>query len=203
MQHCDLILTHARILDVFRLRLFEGWLGVRDGRFVYVEAGDPPEISADRVINVEGKIIAPGLIDAHMHIESSLITPRRFAETVLPCGTTTILSDPHEVGNVAGEAGVRWMVASSQGLPLRILHSIPSCVPATSPDIEWTGEVFDQDVIRRLAELPSVIALGEVMDYVGLLGASPRLQEIVAAAQAMGLLTEGHIPTLTGPDLSE
>jgi adenine deaminase len=104
---------------------------------------------------------------------------------------------------VAGEAGVRWMVRVSQGLPLRILHSIPSCVPATSPEIEWTGEVFDETTIRRLADLPSVIALGEVMDYMGLLGASPRLQEIVAAAQDIGLLTEGHIPTLSGADLSE
>jgi adenine deaminase len=203
MQHCDLILTNTRIVDVFRLRLFEGWIGIRDGRFLYVEPGDPPSLDADDVRDVNGQIIAPGLIDSHMHIESSQITPRRFAEAVLPWGTTTILSDPHEVGNVAGEAGVRWMIRASEGLPLRILHSIPSCVPATSPDIEWTGEVFDSATIDRLVDEPSVIALGEVMDYMGLLGASPRLQGIVARSQEIGLLTEGHIPTLTGTDLSE
>lgn len=204
MQTCDLVLTNAQIADVFRHRLFNGWVGVRDGRFLYVEPGTPPaDIDAQETIDAGGAIIMPGLIDSHMHIESSLITPRRFAEAVLPWGTTTILSDPHEVGNVAGEAGVRWMMDASSGLPLRVLHSIPSCVPATDPAIEWVGETFDADTITRLAEHPTVIALGEVMDYMGLLGANPRLQGIVERARALGLMVEGHIPTLAGEPLSE
>ena len=200
----DLILYNAQIADVFRLRLFEGWVGIRNGRFAYVEEGTPPEgIEAKDKLDAGGLMLAPGLIDSHMHIESSLITPRRFAETVIPFGTTTILSDPHEVGNVAGEAGVRWMFDASRDLPLKIYHSIPSCVPATDPDYEWTGQVFDADVIRRLAEEPTVIALGEVMDYRGLMGANARLQAIVKAAWDAGLMVEGHIPTLRGPELSE
>lgn len=204
MQHCDFVITNAQIADVFRQRLFHGWIGVRDGRFLYVEQGTPPDsLTTDEVIDLDGKIIMPGLIDSHMHIESSLITPRRFAEAVLPWGTTSILSDPHEVGNVAGEAGVRWMIDASADLPLRVLHSIPSCVPATDPKIEWVGEVFNADTIARLAESPTVIALGEVMDYMGLLGANPRLQEIVAQAKRSGLMIEGHIPTLADEPLSE
>jgi adenine deaminase len=204
MSEIDLLIHNARIVDVFRLRVFEGWLGIRDGRFIYVEAGKPPsELQAHDTINLDGALLVPGLIDSHMHIESSQITPRRFSEAVIPFGTTTILSDPHEVGNVAGESGVRWMIAASEDLPLRIYHSIPSCVPATSPEIEWTSEVFDEHVINRLADETSVIALGEVMDYQGLLGDNPRLQRIVAAAHTNNLFVEGHIPTLSGMELSE
>ena len=200
----DLLLVNARIADVFRYRLFEGWIGIRDGRFIAVEAGSaPPGISATDSRDLAGRIVMPGLIDSHLHIESSLLTPRRFAEAVLPFGTTTILSDPHEVGNVAGEEGVKWMIAASQDLPLRIYHSIPSCVPATSPEIEWTHEVFDADTIRRLAAQPSVIALGEVMDYRGLLGPNERLRSIVRAAREIKLLIEGHIPTLARIELSQ
>ncbi|MDE2853599.1 MAG: amidohydrolase family protein [Chloroflexota bacterium] len=204
MMEFDLLLLHARIADVFRYRLFEGWVGIRDGRFIAVEAGDPPQgIHAKETRDLAGRIIMPGLIDSHLHIESSLLTPRRFAEAVLPFGTTTILSDPHEVGNVAGEDGVKWMIAASQDLPLRIYHSIPSCVPATSPEIEWTHEVFDAATIRRLAGQPTVIALGEVMDYRGLLGPNERLRAIVRAARENNLLIEGHIPTLAGIELSQ
>ena len=199
----DSLLLHARIADVFRYRLFEGWIGIRDGRFITVEAGDAPAgIRAAETRDLAGRIVVPGLIDSHLHIESSLLTPRRFAEAVLPFGTTTILSDPHEVGNVAGEEGVKWMIGASQDLPLRIYHSIPSCVPATSPEIEWTHEVFDAATIRRLARQPSVIALGEVMDYRGLLGPNARLRGIVKAARENNLLVEGHIPTLAGIELS-
>ncbi len=200
----DLILYKAQIADVFRLRLFEGWVGIRAGRFAYVEEGAPPDdLTAALRQDVNGLILAPGLVESHMHIESSLITPRRFAETVLPYGTTTILSDPHEVANVAGEQGVRWMFAASRNLPLKIYHSIPSCIPATDPEYEWTAQVFDADVITRLADDPSVIALGEVMDYRGLMGDNERLQAIVRAAWQAGLMVEGHIPSLRGPALSE
>ena len=200
----DLLLVHAQIADVFRYRLFDGWIGIRDRRFITVEAGDAPAgIRATETLDLAGQIVMPGLIDSHLHIESSLLTPRRFAEAVLPFGTTTILSDPHEVGNVAGEDGVKWMIAASQDLPLKIYHSIPSCVPATSPEIEWTNEVFDAATIRRLARQPTVIALGEVMDYRGLLGPNERLQKIVRAAREYKLLIEGHIPTLAGIELSQ
>ena len=200
----DILLTNAQIADVFRYRLFEGWVGIRGGRFVAVEAGDAPAgIRAAETHDLAGRIVVPGLIDSHLHIESSLLTPRRFAEAVLPFGTTTILSDPHEVGNVAGEDGVKWMIAASQDLPLRIYHSIPSCVPATAPELEWTREVFDAGAIQRLARQPSVIALGEVMDYRGLLGPNERLRAIVAAARENHLIVEGHIPTLSGLELSQ
>lgn len=200
----DLLITNARIVDVFRLRLFDGWVGVKDGRFLYVEEGNPPDgLQATERLDLAGRLLAPGLVDSHMHIESSITTPRRFAEGAVPYGTTTILADPHEVANVAGEEGVRWMIRASENLPLRVFYAIPSCVPATSPEMEWTAPVFDAAIITRLAQEPSVIALGEVMDYRGVLAGSPRLKGLVEAAHAAGLFVEGHIPTLAGPDLSE
>ena len=200
----DHLFTNAKIVDVFRLRLVDGWAGVSGDRFVCVEEGAPPsDITANHVHDLDGRILAPTLIDAHMHIESSLITPRRFAEAVLPFGTTAVLADPHEIANVAGIAGIRWMIAASQGLPLRVYIAIPSCVPATSPEIEWTAHVFDADSIRALADAPNVLALGEVMDYRGLLGQNDRLPPLVRAARDAGLRLEGHIPTLSGIELSE
>ena len=200
---CDLLFHNARIVDVFRLRTFVGWACVAGGRFVAVEEGEPPrELEAAQRIDVGGRYLAPGLVDAHMHIESSLLTPRRFAQAVLPFGTTTVLADPHEVANVAGVAGVRWMIAASRRLPLSVFIAIPSCVPATSPEIEWTAAVFGADEVRALADDPAVIALGEVMDYRGLLGQNDRLPPMVRAAHEAGLLVEGHIPTLQGVELS-
>ncbi len=203
MSACDLLFHNARIVDVFRLRTFLGWACVAGGRFVAVEEGEPPAgLEAAQRVDVGGRYLAPGLVDAHMHIESSLLTPRRFAQAVLPFGTTTVLADPHEVANVAGVEGVRWMIAASRNLPLSVFVAIPSCVPATSPQIEWTAAVFGADEVRALASEPSVIALGEVMDYRGLLGQNDRLPPMVRAAHEAGLLVEGHIPTLRGVELS-
>ncbi|NLE51223.1 MAG: adenine deaminase [Chloroflexi bacterium] len=199
----DVLFANALITDLFRLRLFHGWAAVADGRFVAVEEGDPSDgWSAREVRDLQGRTLAPTLIDAHMHIESSLITPRRFAEAVLPFGTGAVLADPHEIANVAGVEGVRWMIAASHGLPLRVYIAIPSCVPATSPQIEWTAHTFDADAIRTLFDEPDVIALGEVMDYEGLLGQNDRLPALVQAARQAGLRLEGHIPTLSGARLS-
>jgi adenine deaminase len=200
----DLLLHNARIADLYRLRVFAGWVGIKGGRFVFVEEGElQPGMDAAHTVDMNQCFIVPGLIDAHMHIESSLITPRRFAEAVLPFGTTTVLADPHEVANVAGEAGMHWMIEASQGLDLDVFTAIPSCVPATSPEIEWTSDVFHADVVERLASDPGVIALGEVMDYMGLLGQNDRLPPMVKAALEAGLRVEGHIPTLAGTALSQ
>lgn len=200
----DVVLKNARIADVFRLRVFEGWVGIRGERFIYVEEGSPPQDThAAREIDLEGALVAPGLIDSHMHIESSLLTPRQFSAAALPHGTTAVLADAHEVANVAGEAGVGWMIAAGEQEPLRVYHAVPSCVPATGPELESTVQVFGTDEILRIAELPGVIALGEVMDYRGLLGLSQRLPPMLEAARRAGLRLEGHIPTLEGVELSE
>lgn len=234
----DLIIENANIVDVYRHRVFNGWVGIQEGRFQFVEEGATPKagtLSGESVIgeapgrspepglpvapglppaagsrapearerrDAGGAYLIPGFIDAHMHIESSLITPRRFSEAVLPFGTTAVLADPHEVANVAGIEGVRWMIAASEGTTLRIFQAIPSCVPATDATIEWTRETFDAAAIKDLLGEPTVIALGEVMDYRSMLGGESRLPALVASARSRGLRLEGHIPTLSETELS-
>lgn len=201
----DLLVVNATIVDVITHSSFRGWFALQRGRFVEVEAGDAPAsdvVSAEQVLDAEGAYVLPGLLDVHMHIESSLVTPRRFAEAVLPWGTTTVLQDPHEIGNVLGPAGIRWMIEASRGLPLRVLSAIPSCVPATSPELETPNARITPDDVADLAEEPGVIALGEMMDFQGLIAGDPHLQGMLAAGAAAGLSLEGHVPTLSGPDLS-
>ncbi len=201
----DLLVHGAELVDVVTQTTYRGWFAVQDGRFVEVEAGDPPSadaLPARERVDLDGATVQPGLLDVHMHIESSLVTPRRFAEASLPHGTTTILQDPHEVANVAGAAGIRWMVRASQGLPQRILSAISSCVPTTTADVETPNASIRPEDVTELAREPGVVALGELMDFQGLVDGDPHLLAMVRAASDAGLSLEGHVPTLTGAELS-
>lgn len=200
----DLLLEDAQILDVELLSYYSGWLGVRGGRFVRVEEGRPSaDVGALERRSLEGARVLPGLVDSHMHIESSLVTPRRFAEQAVVHGTTTVLADPHEVANVAGAPGIRWMIKASRGLPMRVFHAVPSCVPATDHSIEWTAHTIDAAALSEFSAEGDVLALGEMMDYQAVLAGSERHGALLATARRDGLLLEGHIPTLSGEELSE
>ena len=200
----DLLLTNACVLDVPRGRTFTGWIGIRHGRFQYVEEGVAPDaLDALETRNLQGARVAPGLIDAHMHIESSLLTPRRFAEAVLPHGTTTVMTDPHELANVLGVPGVTYTLSASEHLPLRVYVAVPSCVPATTSALETALGQIGADDVRTLAAHPRVLALGEVMDYQGLAAGVTQLPALIEAAQEAGLLIEGHTPSLGGMVLSD
>ena len=203
----ELLVTGATLVDVVTLTSYHGWFTVAGGRFVEVEEGDPSAadlagLEAERRLELGGAWVQPGMIDAHMHIESSLVTPRRFAEAALPRGTTTVLQDPHEVANVLGAAGIRWMIESARGLPLRVYAAISSCVPATGPDIETPNAGIAPAEVVELAREPEVIALGEVMDFQGLVEDDAHLVAMVDAAVRAGLSVEGHVPTLSGIQLS-
>lgn len=203
----DLLVTGATLVDVFTQTNYPGWFTVADGRFVEVEAGSPtPSDLAGLTVaarrDLGGAFVQPGMLDVHMHVESSLVTPRRFAEAALPHGTTTILQDPHEVANVQGAEGVRRMIRAARGLPQRVYAAISSCVPATSPDIETPNAALGAEDVTALAAEPEVMALGEVMDFQGLVHGDAKLRAIVAAARRAGLGVEGHVPSLTGVELS-
>ncbi len=203
----DLLVKNAMLVDVVTQSSYRGWFTVQGGRFVEVEAGDPTPadlagLSIGKKRDLGGAWVQPGMLDVHMHIESSLVTPRRFAEAALPHGTTTVLQDPHEVANVAGAAGIRWMLEASRGLPQRMFTAISSCVPATSADIETPNASITPAEVSELARAPEVIALGEVMDYQGLVAGDAHLRAMVAAATAAGLSVEGHVPSLSGAALS-
>ena len=151
-------------------------------------------------ITLAGQIVAPGLIDSHLHIESSMVTPRRYAEVVVPQGTTTICWDPHEIGNVSGLDGLRWAIAATQGLTLRIAVLAPSCVPS-APGLERGGADFGPDEMREMLAWPAVAGVAEVMDMRGVLERAPRMSGIVGEGLVSGKLVCGHARGLAGADL--
>ncbi|MCD6301844.1 MAG: adenine deaminase, partial [Staphylothermus sp.] len=155
------------------------------------------------VIDGENNYALPGFIDPHIHIESSLLTPRGFAKLALRHGTTTIVADPHEIGNVLGVKGVELFIEASKNLPLKVLIDIPSCVPATDPSfgLETVANTIGVDEIDKLAMLEGTIGLGEVMDFVSVLNTNKNVLEKIGVAKKYGLIINGHAPLLLGEKL--
>ena len=200
---CDLAIKNAQLLNVFTGEVYPATVFVYDGAIAHVEYRNLEE-GLDKVKNVvdaEGKYLIPGLIDAHMHVESSMLTPRNFAKVSIPSGTTTIVMDPHEIGTVYGVEGVKYMHDSGEGLPQRQFVDIPSCVPAV-PECENAGAEFFAKEIEELAELKRVIGLAEVMDYIGVINQEDRMADIIHAAERKGLYLQGHAPFVSGRNLS-
>lgn len=196
----DLAITNGKIVNVFTGEILKGTVYVSQGFICHVDYHNE-EIKAKEIIDVQGKIIVPGFIDSHVHIESSMLTPRNFARAVLPWGTTTVITDPHEIGNVWGVEGVRYMHDSANDLPMRQLIDVPSCVPSV-PGLENAGADFLADTIEKIAELPRVVGLAEVMDYLAVIHGEERMMDILEAAERKGIYIQGHGPGLRGRMLS-
>ena len=195
----DILLTGGRIVDVATCTVRAADVGLVGPLIASVHASGTRS-DARTVIALDGGLVAPGLIDTHLHVESSMLTPRGYAEVVVPQGTTTICWDPHEVGNVSGLAGVRWAVQASRGLPLRVLVLAPSSVPS-APGLERSGAAFLEDEMRTMLSWPEVAGVAEVMDMRGVLHRSPRMRGIVDAGLASGKLVCGHARGLEGAEL--
>jgi adenine deaminase len=178
------------VVDVFTGSIIDARIAVVDGMIASVG----PDRRADVVIDLEGRTVVPGLLDAHVHLESSMVTPYEYARAVVPRGTTAVVADPHEVANVAGAAGVEWMLAGSEGLPLGVLVMAPSCVPATH--LASAGAELGAAELAELARNPRVIGLAEVMNVPGAVYGEAGLRakmEVFA-----GWPIDGHGPGLTG-----
>ena len=158
-------------------------------------------VDAASVIDVGGGYVTPGLIDTHMHVESSMVTPAAYAAAVLPRGVTTIVWDPHEFGNVLGLPGVRWAIDAAQRLPLRAVMLAPSCVPS-APGLELSGADFDADAMAEMLSWPEIGGVAEVMNMRGVIDRDPRMSAIVQAGLASGKLVCGHARGLEGAELA-
>ena len=192
----DLLLTGGRVLNVFTGEIEAGEVVVADGAIAGV---GPYQWSAAETIDVSGQIILPGLIDAHMHLESTLLVPAELARVVVPHGTTAIIADPHEIANVLGVPGIELLLRASEGLPLDIFFMAPSCVPAAP--FEHAGAVLDADDVSKLLGVERILGLAEMMNFPGVLaGADEVLQKLACAATA-GRPIDGHAPGLSGRDL--
>lgn len=195
----DLLLTGGRVIDVATGLVRERDVGIVGGLIASLHATGARS-DATTSIPLAGAYVAPGLIDAHMHVESSMVTPRGYAEVVVPQGTTAVVWDPHEVGNVSGLAGVDWAIAASRDLPLEIIPLAPSCVPS-APGLEVAGAVFEGAEMREMLARPEIAGVAEVMDMRGVLDGSTRMRDIVAAGMHAGKLVCGHGRGLAGADL--
>ena len=158
-----------------------------------VEIENDKNKKAEKVVDLKGKYLAPGFIDSHLHIESSHLTPYHFAEAVIPKGTTTIIADPHEIGNALGEEGVDYMLEASENLPMNQYFLIPSCVPSVV-GLETTGAELTADMIDRMLDKDRILGLGEVMDYVGVINSDKRMEDIIDAAYQKDKFLQGHAP---------
>lgn len=189
----DLVIKNARIVNVFTRELLDGDIAITDG----VIAGIGSYKGALE-INARGKYACPGLIDGHVHIESSMVTPAEFARTILPFGTTTLIADPHEIANVSGINGIHFMLKYTENLPVNVFFMMPSCVPATG--FESNGADLSSNVMEPLKNHRRLLGLGEVMDYQSVLaGDSGMLDKINLFEDRM---IDGHSPGLSGKRLT-
>lgn len=192
----DLLLSGGRVVDVGTGELRLADVGVVGPMVASVHLPGSRDDAAE-VVDCAGTHIAPGLIDMHVHFESSMLTPGAYASAVAPRGTTTVFCDPHELANVAGVDGVRYAVDASRGLPVRFIVQAPSCVPP-QPGLELSGHDLDAADVARMMAWPEVGGLAEVMDMLGVLGADDRMVSVVKAGLDSGKLVSGHAAGL-GP----
>jgi len=193
----DVNLVNCRVVDFFRGVVVErATVSVYKGYVVGVNDG----LAAATEMDLGGRYLCPGLVDAHVHIESSLLSPREYAGLVVPRGCSAVVADPHEIANVLGYDGMNWMLRASEGLPLEVLLMAPSCVPATHFDTAGAS-LFASDLAPFVRE-DRVLGLGEVMNYPGVLAGDPRLLDKISLFWEAGKAVDGHAPGLSGPDLS-
>ena len=194
-EKADLVLKNATYVNVFSNELCRGDIAVAEGLIVGMGS-----YSGETEVDVSGRIVLPGFIDAHIHLESAMVTPREFAKAVLPHGTTTVITDPHEIANVMGTDGIEYMLQATEELPVDVRFMLPSCVPATPMD--ESGAVLDYRTIDSFYDHPRVQGLAEMMNFPGVISADPMVIEKIVAAQAHHKKIDGHAPDLAGNDLN-
>ncbi|HEV8635124.1 MAG TPA: amidohydrolase family protein, partial [Chloroflexota bacterium] len=187
----DLVLKRGRVVNVFTGELLEADVAVHDGHVVGLG-----EYAGRAEIDLDGALVTPGLIDGHLHVESTMLSPGELARALVPRGVTAVVVDPHEIANVLGAEGVRLMVAASEGLPLDVYFMLPSCVPAS--EMESAAARLGAEELAPLLGLPRVLGIGEVMDFPRVLAADPALLAKIGLSERV----DGHAPGVRGRELA-
>ena len=190
-EKADIVLKNGKIIDVLGHRIVEGNVGIKDG--IILGIGD---YEGEKEIDVNGAYVAPGFVDCHIHIESTMVTPSEFSRLVAPWGVTTVIADPHEIANVAGEKGLKFMLEDSKNSPIDIEFMLPSCVPATPFDD--SGAVIDGDLTKELLSKYDFKGLGEMMNSVGVVNCD----EDIMKKLDCDCIKDGHAPMLEGKELN-
>lgn len=193
LKKADLVLKGGRVVNVFSGEIYRTDVAIVGDRIAGLG-----RYEAKRTIDVSSKLILPGFIDSHVHLESSMLTPAEFTRAALPHGTTAVVADPHEIANVLGEKGIAYILAASQGLPLDFYFMLPSCVPATR--LETSGAHLTSSHLKPFLKHERVLGLAEVMNYPGVLSGEPEV--LKKLKDFSGAVIDGHAPGLTGKDLT-
>ena len=191
----DLVLKNATFVNVFSNELSTLDIAVAEGLIVGMGS-----YQGRSEVDCTGKIVLPGFLDAHIHLESSLVSPTEFVKAVLPHGTTTVVTDPHEIANVMGTDGIEYMLQATEDLPVDVRFMLPSCVPATP--LDESGAILDYRAIDSFYDHPRVQGLAEMMNFVGAINGDEQTVEKIVAAQAHHKKIDGHAPDLQGNDLN-
>ncbi len=189
----DLLIKNVRLVNLLSAEITESDIAIHDTKIVGF--GD---YNAVLTVDAKGCFVAPGLIDGHVHLESSMLSPGEFARAVVPMGTTTVVADPHEIANVMGTAGLQFMLDATADLPLNVFFMIPSCVPATH--LETAGAVISADDMRKWINHPRILGIGEMMNFPGVLFRDKQVLEKISVAGVK--LVDGHAPLVRDKDLS-
>lgn len=194
-QPADLVIKNARVVDVFTPSIYEGDIAIVDGIIAGVGA-----YIGENEIDASGLYASPGLIDSHIHVESSYVSPSVLGDLLLPYGTTTIMADPHEIVNVCGITGLNWMKKSAENTPLDIRFELPSCVPSTP--FENSGAILDSNIISDYLAHNDIDGLGEFMNFVGVVNGDKECLAKIAAAKNAHVWIDGHAPELSEKSLN-
>ncbi len=194
-ENCDLVIRNAKVVDVCGSTVYKADVYVKDGYIVGFDQGR----KADKEIDAGGRYLVPGFIDSHCHIESSHLSPSEFSNAILPCGTTTVIADPHEIANVAGLNAMEYMLSSAKDAVLDIYYMFPSCVPCTF--FEHSGAILNAKEIEQLIDNDRILGLGEMMNYVGVVGADETILDKLETCYSRKKIIDGHIPSIQGQGL--
>ncbi len=200
----DLLMKNVKLVNVFSGEIYPAEIGLSNGYIAHVEKiqkGNSLEAGADKIYDGMGRYAVPGFIDSHVHIESSMVTPYNFAKIVIPKGTTTVVTDPHEIANVMGIEGVEYMIEAGRDVPMYQYALSPSCVPSV-PGLEEAGAVFGKEEIERIIGMERVLGVAEVMDYYGVINNSKRMMEILDLALEKDCFVQGHFFSNSDRELS-
>ena len=183
----DLLLTNAQVVDVFSGEIVSDAIAISNG--VIVGFG---QYEAKKTVNLNGRYVAPGFIDSHVHIESAMTCVTEFARAVLVHGTTTVVADPHEIANVLGSSGIEYMLQSAEQQPINIYFTLPSCVPAT--DMETAGARLTAENLQPFLKNERIVALAEMMNYPGVIHRDPEVLAKISSARQQKKPIDGHGP---------
>lgn len=195
LEKADLVIKNANIINVLSEEIHKGDIAISDG----IVVGIGEKYRGEKEIDINGAFVSPAFIDGHVHLESSMMLPCEFAKAVVPCGTTTVIIDPHEISNVLGLHGISYMHEAVKNLPLDVYTMLPSCVPATP--YETSGFDLNSYDLALLIDSPWVLGLAEVMNYSGLLNLDKNVLAKLDLAKSKNKRIDGHAPLLSGKDL--